>query len=69
MMRKDYYLKLDTIIKRFENGTDHDGQYLSKISDKIIWYWQHKYISTEEMHELCDRITNLWETKRVSFWR
>lgn len=60
-MAKNYYKELDKRIRDFELGRQTSSSLLHAIADKIYWCNKWKKITTEQLHELCDRVTNIVE--------
>ena len=64
---KNYYEELKRKIEFYEEHPwcdDERHTQLSAISNKIVWCWDWKKITEEQLHELCDRTTALWNKLR-----
>ena len=62
-IEKDYYAQLNKWITAWEEfkpcRKDHSTD---AICDRITWCWKFRKITEEQMHELCDRMVNLFQT-------
>lgn len=61
---KDYYAEINKSLTRHEEGK-YASHSLEWITDRIMWCWSWRKITEEQMRELAERTTKLWEDKRV----
>lgn len=62
-IEKNYYEELKRKIEFYKEHPwcdDERHTQLSAISSKIVWCWDWKKITLEQMHELCDIVTDMW---------
>lgn len=58
---KNYYEELDNALKSYENFKPYHTKNIDYICNKISWCWKWKKITKEEMEELADRATAIFE--------
>lgn len=58
---KNYYEELDNALKSYENFEPYHTKNIDYICNKIDWCWKWKKITKEEMEELADRATAIFE--------
>ena len=64
---KNYYAEIDRALKAFEdNGYADKNMYW--IADRIAWCWKFKKITEEQMSELTDRATYIFENNLCDFF-
>ena len=64
--QKDFYQELSRKIDFYEEHPWWDDERrtrLTAISNKIEWCWKFRKITLDQLHELCDRATKLWEMR------
>lgn len=53
----DYYKQIDDALKSYENHKPYHRFTMGWICDRIVWAWQFRHITREQMEELADRAT------------
>jgi hypothetical protein len=66
--QKDFYLELDTALKSYEEYKPWHPMSMEKITDKIVWCLRWKKISKEQMEELADRATKIYENDLMDIY-
>lgn len=64
--QKDFYQELSRKIDFYEEHywiDDDRKSRLQAITNKLEWCWKFRKITEEQLHELCDRVTKLWEVR------
>lgn len=60
-MAKDYYTEIDKALKSYEEGMVSHRLTVTWCADRICWCWKFRKINEEQMSELTDRATKLFE--------
>lgn len=60
---KDYYKMLDDILKEHENYHPLPHQDMDWVANRIDWCWRFRKITKEQMEELADRATKIFERR------
>lgn len=58
---KDWYSEIDKVIKEYENYKPYHTRNLDWAADRIDWCWKWRKISKEQMEELADRVSTIYE--------
>lgn len=58
---KDWYSEIDKVIKEYENYKPYHTRNLDWAADRIDWCWKWRKISKEQMEELADRVSIIYE--------
>lgn len=62
--RRDYYNELDAIISRYENFKPvMENPY--DVADKIAWCWKFRKITEEQMDDLAERMTRIFDERSM----
>lgn len=61
--KKDYYSEIDKVLQSFENYQPYHEKSMDWISDRIVWCWKWRKISKEQMVELAERATTIFERR------
>lgn len=56
---ENFSKRIDGVAKR-RDSVQYESESLA-IATKIEWAWKFKRITTDQMHELCDRLININE--------
>ena len=58
---KNYYEEIDKVLKEYENYKPYHTRNIDWACNRIDWCWKWKKITKEEMEELADRATAIFE--------
>ena len=58
---KNYYAEIDKVLKEYENYKPYHTRNIDWACNRIGWCWKWKKITKEEMEELADRATAIFE--------
>lgn len=58
---QDYYKELDIALQSYEFHKPYHTMKIDRVADKIVWCWKWKKITKEQMEELSDRATKVFE--------
>lgn len=64
--KRDYYRQLSDILSSYERY-QYDPIPLSWVSDRISWCWKFRKITEEQMAELCERITRIFNEGIIEY--
>lgn len=60
-MTKNYYDEINDALIRYEEHKSYKTKTMAWISDRISWCWKFRKITREQMEELADRATKIFE--------
>lgn len=63
---KNYYRQIDNAIKSYEECKPSHEFKIEWICDRIAWCWKFRHITEEQMEELCDRIIEVMDLRRIT---
>lgn len=58
---KDYYAEIDKVLTEYENHKPYHTRNIDWASNRIVWAWKWKKITREQMSELADRATAIFD--------
>ena len=58
---KDYYEEIDEVITRYEEHKPEFGKTMEWAANRIDWCWKFRKITKEQMEELADRATAIFD--------
>lgn len=58
---RDYYKEIDDVLIEYENYKSWHTKSMEWVSNRICWCWQWKKITREQMEELADRATAIFD--------
>jgi len=58
---KNYYSEIDKVVTEYENHKLYHIKNIYWAADRVDWAWKWRKITEEEMEELSDRITKIFE--------
>lgn len=58
-----FYNEIDAILRSYEEGKPFHGKGLDWAADRICWAWKFRKITKEQMEELSDRATLLFDSE------
>ena len=64
---RNYYIEIDNILKAFE-GNGYTAQSMYWVTDRIAWCWKFRKITEEQMEELANRATYIFENKLCDYF-
>lgn len=54
---KDYYAEINKVVTEYENHKPYHTRNIEWAANRVDWAWKWKKITKEQMEELADRIT------------
>lgn len=64
-MTKNYYDEIDNALIRYEECMNYKTKTMKWICDRIDWCWKFRKITKNQMEELADRATKVFEEKLI----
>lgn len=65
---KDYYAEIVKSLERIENG-QYAIHNIEWCADRIVWAWQWRKITADQMTELTERVCAIFDKERISIER
>lgn len=62
-MAKNYYKEIDDALRSYEEFKSWHTKPMDWITDRICWCWKFKHITKDQMEELADRATAVFEMR------
>ena len=56
-----YYNEIDKVLKSYENYAPYHDRYMDWVANRIDWCWKWRKITKEQMEELAERATKIFE--------
>jgi hypothetical protein len=60
-MNNKYYNEINKVVTEYENGKSYHVRNIDWAADRVVWCWKWRKISKEQMEELADRITAIFD--------
>lgn len=60
-MAKDFYAEIDKVVSEYEQNKPWHTKDISWAANRVDWCWKWRKITKEQMEELADRITAIFE--------
>lgn len=60
-VEKDYYKEIDEALKSYENYKPYHTKSMDWVANRIDWCYKFHHITKEQMEELADRSTEIFE--------
>ena len=57
---KDYYTKIDTVLKEYEEYKPYHDKTVDWAADYIDWCWKWRKITEAQMQELSERVVKIY---------
>lgn len=64
MINLKYYNEIDKVLKSYENYAPYHDRDMDWVANRIDWCWKWRKITREQMEELANRATKIFEDKR-----
>ena len=61
MKNKNYYEEINEVLKSYEDGKPYNAKNMDWVANRIVWAWKWRKITKEEMEELADRATAIFD--------
>ena len=61
MKNKNYYEEINEVLKSYEDGKPYHTKNMDWVANRIVWAWKWRKITKEEMEELADRATAIFD--------
>ena len=61
MKNKNYYEEINEVLKSYEDGKSYHTKNMDWAANRIVWAWKWRKITKEEMEELADRATAIFD--------
>ena len=61
MKNKNYYEEINKVLKSYEDGKPYYTKNMDWAANRIAWAWKWRKITKEEMEELADRATAIFD--------
>lgn len=58
---QDYYNEIDKVLIEYEECKNWHTKNINWAADRICWCWKWKKITKEQMEELADRVTAIFD--------
>ena len=60
-MNNKYYNEIDKVVREYENGKPYHVRNIDWAADRVCWCWKWRKITKEQMAELADRISVIFD--------
>ena len=60
-MARDYYDEINKVVIEYEEGKSWHTKDINWAADRIDWAWKWRKITQEQMEELADRVSAIFE--------
>lgn len=60
-MARDFYTEINKVVSEYEDGKPWHTRDINWATDRVAWCWKWRKITKEQMEELADRITAIFE--------
>ena len=64
MSKKDYYKEIDEALRSYEDYKPYHTRSIGWAANRIDWCWKFRHITEEQMKELADRATEIFNNYR-----
>lgn len=58
---KDYYAEINDVVTRYEEHRPYFVKNIDWAANRVDWAWKWRKITREQMEELADRITKIFD--------
>jgi hypothetical protein len=60
-MARNYYAEIDKVVSEYEQNKPWHTRDINWAANRVDWCWKWRKITKEQMEELADRITTIFE--------